>query len=103
MFGNSLCQIVKSTLPNSQVTVAKSAFQSCQFHIAILLFGYFAKWQSPLHQLNCPNELQDAHKSQNFWAVSSLNFFSSLRKLLLAKIRLPPFFFSPHAAAKGSP
>ncbi len=93
-----LCQIVKSKLPNSQVPVTRSAFPSCQFHIAILLFGYFAKMAEP----TSPNELPKwASRCSKNLKISGLPevwifFFSQFAQTSARKNQTAPIFlFSP--------
>ncbi len=62
--------------------------------------GYSAKLPSPLHPMDCPNELQAAQKFEIFWAVKCLNF--CLPKFL-PKNWDCPWFFSFVTGCLGSP
>ncbi len=90
-----LCQIAKSTWPNFQVNIARVTFPS--WHIAIWLFGFFAKLPTVTHPVDCLNELQAAHGFLIFWAVKGLNVFRSAQNIS----RLPPFSFFFSTACLG--
>jgi hypothetical protein len=48
LFANfHFCQIARSKLPNSEVSIVKCAFSSCGLHITILLFCQITKSTSP--------------------------------------------------------
>jgi hypothetical protein len=66
----SICQL--SLLPNCKVKIAQFSSLHSQVVDCTLLFRYFVKLSSPLHLLDCPNELQVAQVCypSSTWAMA---------------------------------
>jgi len=56
--------------------------------------GYIAKLPSPLHPMDCPNELQAAPEIWKFLGCQMFDFLSA--KMSAQKLRLPLVFFFSH-------
>jgi len=94
-----------STLANCEVTLLDCHVVGLDSLLvnSTILFFYFAKFPSPLHPVDCPKEVQAAHKTKNFWALWPLNVLSDVLSLGSRKSHCPCDFCFFHRRPRAPP